>query len=236
MPMLEYTAPWDRQPQETVGVNWDDPLSFGLVASFNFSDGLRDAVTGRFAENKGVVPAVSSVGQGITAATAGISVPWDLGITTEDLTITIVEYRTVAPSGYWMIADNRNSGAGYIYGFDNTVYNPSGLLTLPGYKVTSFCKSEWYQNKVKTSAAIGTGLVPVANLRLFGRYTDADPYGNSVICACYIHKRNISADEHAAIFDAPWRIFVPQTIKVPISAGGGPPPSSLSQYYQNMIG
>jgi hypothetical protein len=197
------------QPQSATSIDYSNPLCLGLVTAFVFSNGFRDLVTGNVAINRGVSRSVGPLGVGITCDTAGIQIPWDIGVPTEDVTITVIEHRVVAPPSYWMIADNRATGSGYIYGADGMIFNPWGVLTAPGYKVTSYCKSEFYQNKVKTNAAIGTAFSPRIDMRLFGRYTDADSYRSSVIYACYIHKRNISQMEHNAICDNPFQIFTP---------------------------
>lgn len=204
---------WTRQPRGRAGIARGSQLSENLAAAFAFSTPgvLFDAVSGRLAENKGVTWAQGPNGIGITASTAGIRIPWSLGFVSEDISITVVEHRAAVPSGYWMLCDNRESGAGYVYGAGTTFITPSGELTAPGWKVTTVCKSEYYQNGIKTSAAIGTGLVPSPGVRFFGRYTDSDPYNNSVIYALLVHRRNISQQEHNEIYRRPWQIFAPRT-------------------------
>ena len=214
---------WTQQPQGGESIDWSNPITMDLAAAFVFSNGLRDAVSGLFAENKGCVFEKGPLGVCLRPVTAGIRVPWDMGFSSQDIAITIVETRTSFPSNYWMVCDNRESGIGYVYGYSSSLFNPSGTLTIPGYKVTTYCKSDFYQNGVRTAAAIGTSLIPKTGIRFFGRYTDEDPYTNTNIAALFVHRRNMSAAEHAALFRSPWQIFkAPDShIFVPVSAGGG---------------
>ena len=55
MPLITSKQVWTQQPQHAVEIDWANPLSKDLIAAFVFSNGLRDLVTGQFAENKGGV-------------------------------------------------------------------------------------------------------------------------------------------------------------------------------------
>lgn len=205
------------QPQGRVTVDWSSQLANGLAGAwvFNGDGGLIDCVTGQAAINRGCEVGVASpVGCGIRPVTAGIQVPWDMGISTQDLAVTVVEYRTTIPSGYWMIVDNRAAGVGYIYGNNNTIFNPSGVITTPGYSVKTFCKSEFWQEGIRTAAAIGTGLVPKKDIRFFGRYTDSDPYSNTVISALIVHRRNVADAEARELYSNPWQLFRADPIRI----------------------
>ena len=206
-----------RQPQGRVEIDTNSPLSNGVVGAWVFgaANGLRDCITGGLALNKGCdLLKVSPVGVGIAPVTAGIQVPWDMGITTEDLAVTVVERRTVLPAGYWMIADNRAAGSGYIYGNTDAFFNPAGPLTSPGYAVKTICKSEFWQEGIRTAAAIGTGLVPKKDIRFFGRYTDNDPYRDSVVSALIVHRRNLVDAEAKEIYRNPWQLFRADPVRI----------------------
>lgn len=206
-----------RQPQGRMEINANNPLSNGVGGAWVFSaaNGLRDCITGGLAINKGCdLLKTSPIGVGITPVTAGIQVPWDMGITTEDLAVTVVEWRTVFPDGYWMIADNRAAGSGYIYGSNAAFFTPIGTLTSPGYAVKTICKSEFWQEGIRTAAAIGTGLVPKKDIRFFGRYTDADAYRNTVVSALIVHRRNLVDGEAKEIYRNPWQLFRADPVRI----------------------
>lgn len=212
IPRKHYT-----QPQGRVEIDANNPLSNGVVGAWVFgaTNGLRDCITGGLAINKGCdLLKVSPVGVGIMPVTAGIQVPWDMGITTEDLAVTVVEWRTGVPAGYWFLADNRATGRGYIYGNNAVMYNPAGTLTYPGYTVKTICKSEFWQEGIRTGAAIGTGLIPKKDIRFLGRYTDNDPYLDSVVSALIVHRRNLVDAEAKEIYRNPWQLFRADPVRI----------------------
>lgn len=223
MPYLSKKRVWTQQPQVAVEIDWSNPLSKDLSAAFVFSNGLCDLVTGKFAENKGGIFVNSSLGKCFQAITAGINLPWDLNFTDNNVTVTVVEYRTGSPSSYWMIADARQGlSPGYIYGNGASWLEPNaGTFTTPGYKVTSVCKDEVYQNAIKTSVTNTSGFTPRAELRLLARFTDNDPYNNGVVAAIYIHKRNITQGEATSLYEQPWRLLKKQDRRIWIPSSGG---------------
>lgn len=222
MPLITSKQVWTQQPQHAVEIDWANPLSKDLIAAFVFSNGLRDLVTGQFAENKGGIFVDSPLGRCFKAITAGISLPWDLNCTSADITITAVEYKTQTTNGYWFIADARSGSYGYVYGNDDVLLSPSGTLTRPGYKVSSFCKNEFYQEGVKTSYVNDAQPSPRSNLRFLGRYNDENPYANSAVAAIYLHRRTITQAEHISLYENPWRLLKRQDkrIWVPSAASG----------------
>ena len=223
MPLITRKRVWTKQPQTATSIDWFDPLSKDLVAAFVFSNGLRDLVTGQFAENKGGVFVDSQLGRCFQAITAGINLPWDLNCTDDNVTVTLIEYREVSPTNYWFICDARQGSTGFAYGLSGNWTEPAvGAITAPGYKVTSTCKNATYQNAVKTSVTNGSNFAPRANLRLLGRYTDVDAYTNGAVAAIYIHKRNITQGEATSLYEQPWRLLKKQDKRIWIpSAGGG---------------
>lgn len=213
IPRRHYT-----QPQGRVEVDWGSPLSNGVVGAwvFNAENGLRDCITGGLAINKGCdFLKTSPVGAGITPITAGIQVPWDMGITTEDLAVTVVEWRTVyPPAGYWFLADNRSLGSGYIYGYCDMVIAPDGPLTTPGYAVKTICKSEFWQEGIRTAAAIDRGLIPKKDIRFFCRYTDNEAYQETVVSALIVHRRNLVDAEAKELYRNPWQLFRADPVRI----------------------
>lgn len=140
--------------------------------------------------------------------------PWDMGIVSEDLAVTVVEYRSDRPTSYWFIADNRAQGNGYIYGSKNSLYNPPGTLLTPGFFVQTFSKSEYWQNGQRVGSAIGSGLIPKKDIRFFGRFTAVDPYAKSVIHGLFVHRRNSNNEEAAELCANPWQLFKADPVRI----------------------
>ena len=212
-PFLPKYNPWVSQPQQSVVIDWDNPLATGLSTAFVFSNGLTDIVTNRQATNLGCQFGVSPLGISLIPTTAGILLPWNLDFTSYNIAVTVVEFRLSPPTNWWYILDNRASGTGYIHGQTSNISAPNGSLVSSGVKISTFCKDEFWQNGVRTNSPIGTYLMPSSNVRLFCRNNNVEPYDNTKIAAVFIHKRNLSNAEAVELYRNPWQIFKP--IKYP---------------------
>jgi hypothetical protein len=81
MPLIQLQRPWDSQPQESVGVAWDNPLASTITTLIPFGGDNRDIVTGR-ALTRFSGGSVGVDGRGLSlrgnGSAAAASIPLDL--------------------------------------------------------------------------------------------------------------------------------------------------------------
>lgn len=247
MALIQYAAPWDRQPQEAVGVDWNNPLTNGLIFSSSLASGggFRDEVGGLRPTINGTV-AQGPTGDGTGAVFSG-SDYLDFGTsqilpTGTPFTLTFYEEVT-ATSSYaamlGLVAGSRQflwirGTSSYVCTLgvaDGTA--PVRFSSMPaqfvgerirfvltGDAIDSNSGLRLWANGVEQTSVASTFGTTSASSNKVG-WDGADEKFQGRISDLHMLARRWSAEEVEAFFDAPWQLFVPQTIPVPVSAGGG---------------
>ncbi len=134
-----------RKPPGPMSIRRNYPRADDIIAAFAFNDGagnfLKDAKSGRFADNDGRAWANTPYGLGSSTGTDGAGVPWNLGAGYKALTYILIYYN--ANSSVWTspgYAIDARSGSGtfwYIEGPTSrarffTTYHTSNVYTGKG--------------------------------------------------------------------------------------------------------
>lgn len=265
MPILEYAAPWTRQPQEAVQLATDGPIPTGGMKMLLMptGGGLIDLVNpGQVWTPSGNAAIEPSTG-GMSAALDGADDFWSAtgyqNITGNVGTFFLWCPEIGSPDGFGHVWFGTNTTSALWFQVYPTATNAAAAF---GQDITGIGVGSSIFNSTNTAlawssdgtaagkrfffngASYGTpnGTAPTAfasgtkNFR-FGAWIGGNSWdcsGKAVIAG---FTTDVWTAEHARLFyENPWQLFAPQTIWVPVSVGGPPPPSSLSQYYQHMIG
>ena len=247
MALIQYAAPWDRQPQEAVGVDWNNPLTNGLIFSSSLASGggFRDEVGGLRPTINGTV-AQGPTGDGTGAVFSG-SDYLDFGASQiiplgTPFTLTFYEEVT-ATSSYaamlGLVAGSRQflwirGTSSYVCTLgvaDGTA--PVRFSSMPaqfvgerirfvltGDAIDSNSGLRLWANGVEQTSVASTFGTTSASSNKVG-WDGADEKFQGRISDLHMLARRWSAEEVEAFFDAPWQLFAPQAIPVPVSAGGG---------------
>lgn len=247
MALIQYAAPWDRQPQEAVGVDWDNPLTNGLIFSSSLASGggFRDEVGGLRPTINGTV-AQGPTGDGTGAVFSG-SDYLDFGASQiiplgTPFTLTFYEEVT-ATSSYaamlGLVAGSRQflwirGTSSYVcvlgVADGTTVVKFASMpaqfvgerirFVLTGDAIDSNSGLRLWANGVEQTPAAGSFGTTSASSNKVG-WDGADEKFQGRISDLHMLARRWSAEEVEAFFDAPQQLFTPQPIWVPVSAGGG---------------
>lgn len=259
MPMLEYAAPWDRQPQEWTSIA-QSRLCEGLAVlavpsiAYEYVGGGLPTVSGGYSFGVGSL--------GISADGPATQIPGYVGYDTPAADITTA-------AGVTFLVFASVSGTGSISIFTHS-FEKSGSFGVTGFMLgANIVKSQIDNNPSPTVTTVSMVTPRVIVTKRDGGsnqvrlYIDGEYSGQAVtgtrtgsIIGATIGRDRVGGNNtsgvktyliaawNRALLDAeiagvsanPWQLFAPQIIPIPFSVGGPPPPSSLSQYYQHMIG
>lgn len=104
-----------------------------------------------------------------------------------------------------------------------------------GATTLSLYKNGIFQSASTRSSSLASGGTSQITVGTEGSALSAR-WLNGTLPVGFGFSRLLSASEIKSISDNPWQLFSPRSIWVPVSAGGGPPPSIKSPYYHQMIG
>mgnify|MGYP000119579713 CR=1 FL=1 len=124
MPMLEYAAPWDRQPQEAVGIDWSDPINSGSVFLWSAANPNVEAITGRLVTTNNTTGVVDQYGRSVRSSTGQTNLEWNSeffktsdGAGTGDFSALIVANPAASGSGAVQhIFSHKNDAGGSPFG------------------------------------------------------------------------------------------------------------------------
>ena len=240
MALIQYAAPRDRQPQEAVGVDWDNPIAKDLAVAVNPGTGI-DHVTGRPLTPSGTY--TKSIGdKGLTfkgpdTQVAGnwsvpVNIPehWDctilvIGLSNADyvfgggsyphFSINSAEISGLFFSGQTLQAQITNNNFTQVDG------QTAGKTYTYAAVKRNFNQGDHYIDGVyRNTTTIGYRTISAATTAYVGRASGVNiEKAQSFLCLYFT--RALSAAEIKSVSDNPWQLFAPQTIPVPVSAGGG---------------
>lgn len=257
MAFIRKRRPWTSQPQEAVELDRGNDLTNGIVFSSRLHGGWRDDVTGTFLVPSGAVtatPTTLGVGAGFSGSSYlsfGGSTP--LLDTTTPTTVTLYE-ETYTTGAYASLIGLSGTGGNRVLFIRGTTPNyyaavgqAPGSTTVPNFSslgpqvagekirfVILFpggmgIKSgiRLFANGVEQTATLTTFSSAVNSSNFIG-WDGGDTKFNGVISDVNIIGNLWSDAQIARYFDNPSQIYRPQSIWVPVSAGGGPTPAGLA--------
>ncbi len=257
---IDVILPWDSQPQEVVGVDWDGPTNSAITSLFPLGVDNRDIVSGaRLTLGAGASVVVDQRGKSLrgsgSAAVGSVAVNlsaynrasvsfwlyWDGYANDDDFAM---EFTTNSNSASGFYVDPNYSGSGGQFAFQmgdgagnrKTAYMARSLAPAATWNHLYITMDRnaagngmavWVNGVAASLTSVNTDtlggnfandslyLFSRANAALFG----AGRMQNLVIRGGYLDGQADAAQEYRN----PWQLFAPQTIWVPVSAGGPPP-------------
>lgn len=228
---LTIKFPWDSQPQDFVGINWENPITRGLRIAV-FGGAFYNAVDGQV---------TNALRTGLGFRSSSLSSTYDeIGDTAEGCVIGEViytsnngDYATLDSGFYNTASDNLSIGIG-LWGVSNTLYatcrrNNAGVT---GLKAISFP----YRAVIACSGSIGGGAtayengLSIGSVSTFGTYSKDSRRRYAASTSTSTGKesrwyaafnRALSAAEIASLSANPWQLFEPRRILIPVSVAGG---------------
>jgi hypothetical protein len=229
-----------RQPQQSVGIDWSNPLARDLLAAFlPVGASMRDAVTGLSTVPTSASRSVATqAGMALTNDLASNSgqVPFDARLAPASA-ITILFYGRTLTSGTYNAATEVSVNGWGAYGTGPNVYlrvgsawadintgGAAGDIACWGFTFDGSTFRAVRNGRIVGSQAI-SGTITHSNAGIMFGGTPQNPSlnGNSACARLLIFGRALSADELRRDYANPWQLFQPirQPIFVSISAGGG---------------
>jgi hypothetical protein len=239
--MLEFQLPWDSQPQEIAGIDWSNPITRGLAFAVTPLGNLVGPPKGPTRPGISWIfdPAVPTpIDTGVAAPSvaehsavilarhpsmSGARNPQYLG--TRVTGNNGWAFYQAAASGS---APTQLMGLGYVHGgvaaytTATNIEDGNNKHLVLGFSAKVSTNITFYVGGVAhTTTAIGGINQTAATVRI-GRdvWFSVQPGDYETPFVAYWN-RMLSADEHRSIAENPWQLFAPQTIPVPVSAGGG---------------
>jgi hypothetical protein len=243
--LLRYSAPWLQQPQEVVGVNWENPLTQGLRVCWNAATPQINAaglppsvVTG--------TPVVTQSGLAllVTGTTASVQLPIAsfpnsstmftlavpnsvssfnaLGFLNSGGNTSLFDRGLLGTSGgVWQIETQSNAGYAYPNGGGSGSMAAGKLVSIAS-SMTFGSTASQYTNGIlaATGATTGTGSSQTVSPTWVVGYGDGVGSNANVLLSLF-WDRELSATEHISLALNPWQLFAPQSIWVPVTAAGG---------------
>lgn len=259
MALIQYAAPWDRQPQEGVDLDRGGEFFNNLVvaAPFNPSLPMRDLVSGRSITATGlgsrIVTANGLYHSFGSSNYADLPQPPEITSGTQPITIAWTQ-QPVATSGYSTILTWKVSGAAkpfliYQSATDAAYYFSVGprdgagnavkfgaavgavtngaldkflLVCLGGVSSTNASDYVLYRNGEAFTSAdkAAFGNSSSTAFRVGATETGGDPFEGAIGDFC-IWNEAFGAEKAQRYQNFQWRLYAPQAILVPVSAGGG---------------
>lgn len=239
MALIEYAAPWDSQPQEAVGIDWGNPLARGLVSAVCGSN--TDVVTGvALAGGQPGAPYIVAINpasrQGEYNVPGGNAISYspNNGRPDPDLSsgFTFLNFHTLSSGGTYAtsgISAWRYTGlSGFSLGIryssanfyprvgslsiEHAVSLKDNILHLLGVSHDGTTARAW-----KDGINVASGATATPSYVFSSNY-DHFHVGDTPLSLLY--SRALSTAEHRALAANPWQLFAPQSIYVPVSAGG----------------
>ena len=267
MALIQYAAPWDRQPQEAVEIDWSDPTNSGSVFLWSAANPNVEAITGRLVTTNNTTGVVDQYGRSVRSSTGQTNLEWNSeffktsdGAGTGDFSALIVANPAASGSGAVQhIFSHKNDAGGSPFGqFVFAAHmNPSsgayasGNATFFTYASTSVGVASagatdgemhvWGIRRSGNDHYLFKDGVQLATTNNFARdvvqtttrYTAIGSRGNGTTEG---YDRDVAFVQgwDRALTDTEilersrsilsvYRAFAPQTIWVPVSAGGGSP-------------
>lgn len=120
----EILLPWDRQPQEAVGIDWSDPINSGSVFLWSAANPNVEAITGRLVTTNNTTGVVDQYGRSVRSATGQTNLEWNSeffktsdGAGTGDFSALIVANPAASGSGAVQhIFSHKNDAGGSPFG------------------------------------------------------------------------------------------------------------------------
>ncbi len=124
MALIQYAAPWDRQPQEAVEIDWSDPTNSGSVFLWSAANPNVEAITGRLVTTNNTTGVVDQYGRSVRSATGQTNLEWNSeffktsdGAGTGDFSALIVANPAASGSGAVQhIFSHKNDAGGSPFG------------------------------------------------------------------------------------------------------------------------
>jgi hypothetical protein len=256
MALIQYAAPWDRQPQETVEENptW---ANRGLIGLWNFANGTVGTVGGD-ASLSGIPDFVAS-GSGLGWKNTTISsnqklllpdLSTQIGITNEVTLVLILGGGNNTTQGLANIGGVNNTTQSDHYPYrpasTDLIYSSlfkanrwvSGVTSLVDHTKPHVVGVQ-FKNGLQRYTQAGRQLATASNAvdpiwpswaRLLVSDNTAFAYSGVTLGAAVFNRYLPDAElfEITKSVEASWQLFAPQTIWVPVSAGGGPSSQTIS--------
>lgn len=124
MALIQYAAPWDRQPQEAVEIDWSDPTNSGSVFLWSAANPNVEAITGRLVTTNNTTGVVDQYGRSVRSSTGQTNLEWNSeffktsdGAGTGDFSALIVANPAASGSGAVQhIFSHKNDAGGSPFG------------------------------------------------------------------------------------------------------------------------
>lgn len=249
---IRILLPWDSQPQEVVGVDWNNPLAGGLLIAIlpqlpvNLADGVVLSAYGTRVVSGGARGMMNTSGGMLLPAPANASDPsakYDLSSgtalvvavqSTETNTGVVFNRGKGSSAALWAIGLHGGSFDGAFGNWGNSgglgAFSGGPVPTVPRVATITAdgATARVYLDGVELQSGAYTPGTPdydTANLRrvIFG----LDRLGantNTNTFLALLWNRPLSVTEVKEVSANPWQIFAPRSIWIPVSAGGGPTP------------
>jgi len=244
---LDWLLPWDSQPQEAVGIDWENPLTTALKSAVLVLPGAAyDAVTGAVATpngftgtaTSGFIPTVDGWGvafdgtndylsfgsyRGGTGAT-GLTIACRLKLASVALNQRIVVIRVGGVS--FQIAGYSSSQigaftAGAALGGASPAVGTWVTVFAEFAPTTNAAVGVYIDKGALLSTSLGAGGDTTTAQYIIGSQDGANRFSSATVSRVFVFDRVLSAVERGQIVDAPWQLFAPRSIWVPVSTAGG---------------
>ena len=238
--MINRKIPWNSQPQVPVKIDWNNPLTRGLVACFVPSSGRNNLVDpvcnfaatthspGKFGYGAQISAQVSTDAGVLTAAWSFI-VAVKVGSSGSNRCIVGRGPTSPNNTGFGFNSDHSNASyAGAIYqgsGY-SIIGKPTGGVIAVGQEIIVGAASaggsaSMFNAGLKVGSATGLSAVNTTGNLSLGRDSDAASSGTYNFYVYLQYNRALSDAEGMALTANPWQIFQPLQRRIWVASGGG---------------